>query len=256
MSNSYSTPLTYGPQQSQYPLRYDNAPVIQPNQVEEYQPQYVDAAAEQKPSSIPAGIAGAALGAATGAVIGLAKKQLVVNGGNVNDQFAVKTYERYLKKVPDTADVTYEQLNKMLSKLNSVKTPEELKTLFADNPEAAQEACSALNKTPVEFLDKVDSKNLGRNKTSINKKLEAAKEMKVNSIKNDITTYWNADKKKFEKGANPDQNLYKAIKKTYAELKAKTVGKAAGIAAIIGGVALFGIHKLLTHKKDVNKNPY
>lgn len=235
MSYSYSTPLSYGPNQ---PLSYSNKPTVQ-----------YDASGRPYPmvkvSSIPAAMSGAGLGLIGGGIAGALKKNPYIVNGLPTDNFAVLAYEKYLKKAPDIERKAYYQSNEVIKQLDSIKTTDELKTLINNNPEASKELSTALNKTTEAYLSTVSDTNLAANKEVIKNKLEAANKTRYQNMKNEISRAWNNEKKTFVKPNNMDNAVFKAIKRTTGKARAEFITKYALIAGAITGVAAFTIHKII-----------
>ena len=223
MTYSYSSPLTYGPQ---------------PNGV------YYDQMSYQKPSAMPATIGGAVIGAGVGAYIGYKKNPYLTKSGEVIDSFAKTAYEKYVNTVADAGKEAYEGGINILKKIDSTKTPEELKALFDANKEAAKEICTELKQTPEEFLNRVTQDNLSTNKKTIKEKLNAGNQTRYQDMKNQIQACWDKDKKKFVKNDAVKDDVFKCIKKSTNGVKGKIIGKYAAIGAAIAGVTGFILSKL------------
>lgn len=238
MSYSYSTPLSYG---TQTPLSYEEQPQMD-QQVQVY---------GQKRSSLPAACAGAGLGLITGTLIGINKKPYI-NNGVPTDTFTKTVYDKYVKKVaPEAERNSYGQYQEVIKKIDGVKNVDELKTLMADNAEAAKEIETTLSgKTVDEYLSGVKEKNINSAKKAIKNKLEAANKVRYEGIKTQITDVWNSDKKKFVKPDAMDKKMFKAIKSTAAKIKAGCVAKTAAIWGAVAGVGTFIAHKIITNKKE------
>ena len=204
MTYSYSSPLTYGPQQNGV---------------------YYNEMEYKKPSAAPAAIAGVAAGGVTGAVIGSRKNPYMTKSGEVLDSFAKTAYENYVNKVADAGK-------------------EELKTLFEANKEAAKEICTELKQTPEEFLNRITQDNLNKNKTSIKEKITAGNNTRYQDMKNQIQACWDKDKKKFVKSDSVKEDAFKAIKKSTNGIKGKIMAKYAAIGAVIAGIVGFILGKI------------
>ncbi len=220
-SYSYSAPLTYGPQQNGV---------------------YYDGMTYQKPSAAPFAIGGAVIGSGVGAFIGSKKKSDISKNGEVTDTFAKSVYEKYVDKVADAGKESYNGGKDILKKIDNVKTPEELKTLFDANKEAAVDMCTELKQTPDEFLNNVSKDNLKANKKTIKEKLTAGNNTRYQNMKNQIQACWDKDKKKFVKNENVNEELLKILKKSTSG--AKNILKGAAIGGAIAGVAGFILGKL------------
>lgn len=233
MSNQYSMPLSYG---NQPPLSYDEriqSPVV----------------IKERPSSAPAAMFGGIVGLAAGSVIG-AKQHPYMKNGIPTDTFAKKAYDKYMKHAPAAEQESYGQYKEVLKKLDKVKTVDELKTLINNNPKAADEISTALEKTTDEYLSTITESNLSSNKETIKRKLEAGNATRFQNMKNQITTCWDAATKKFVKPASMDDPTFKAIKKSANMIKSKFIAVwALSSAAALGIVSFIG-HKLYQHKKE------
>lgn len=223
MTYSYSSPLTYGPQQNGV---------------------YYESMEYKKPSAVPATIGGMAIGGITGAIIGNRKNPYMTKSGEVLDSFAKTAYEKYVSTATDAGKEAYEGSQNILKKIDTVKSPEELKTLLDSNKEAAKEICTELKQTPEEFVEKVTQDNLGKNKTTIKEKITAGNNMRYQDMKNQIQACWDKDKKKFVKNDNVKEDVYKAIKKSTNGIKGKIIAKYAAIGAAIAGAVGFIAAKL------------
>jgi hypothetical protein len=207
------------------------------------------------PSSVPAGLTGVGIGAVGGALAGAVKENPYMVNGIPSDTFAKLSYEKYLKKAPDAERKAYGQCNEVISKIDGIRTTDELKTLLKNNPEASKEVSTALNKTTEEYLKGVSDTNLVANKEVIKKKLEVANESRFQNMKNEITRAWNGEKKVFIKPNDMDRNLFSAIKKTSRTIRAKVIGKYAAIGAAVTGAVVFAAHKIINlvkHRPDKN----
>lgn len=223
MTYSYSSPLTYGPQQNGV---------------------YYNEMEYKKPSAAPAAIAGVAAGGVTGAVIGSRKNPYMTKSGEVLDSFAKTAYENYVNKVADAGKEAYDGGLNILKKIDTVKSPEELKTLFEANKEAAKEICTELKQTPEEFLNRITQDNLNKNKTSIKEKITAGNNTRYQDMKNQIQACWDKDKKKFVKSDSVKEDAFKAIKKSTNGIKGKITAKYAAIGAAIAGIVGFILGKI------------
>lgn len=201
-------------------------------------------------SSLPAGVAGATLGLIGGSIAGIAKRAPYMKDGVPTDTFTKTVHDRYIKKLSETDLKGYKQNQEILKKIDKIKTPEELKTLLNNNPEASKEALSGLNNTTEEYLNQITKRNLKKNKAVIKNNLKSANETRYQKIGNEIENAWNADKKKFVKPDSMDEKLFKAIKKSTRRTKAKFVAKYALITAAISGCIAFAIDKLIAYKRN------
>ena len=151
MTYSYpSGPLTYGPQTNGV---------------------YYEGATYQKPSALPIALGTAAVGAIGGGILGNRKNPYITKNGEVVDSFAKTAYEKCVNKVAGAGKEAYEGGLNILKKIDSVKSPEELKNLFEANKEAAKDICTELKQTPEEFLNRVTQDNLSANKKAIKEDL-------------------------------------------------------------------------------------
>ena len=236
MSYSYSTvPMSYGPNEQ---FGYD---VVTEN------PQ---AHKERKkhPSLVAGGI-GAVVGAGAGALIG-AKKNPYIRNGMPKDKFAKSAYDQFVKSAPDDVKNSYGQYNEVINKIDKIKTPDELRTLMNNNPEASKVVSEPLHKTTSEFLSLVNETNLASNKTVIKDSMKNAINSRHVDMKNLIQRCWDPGQKKFIKPADMDDKVFEAIQKTTKRVKAGFIAKWAGISAAVLGVAAFVTHKIIKHKKE------
>lgn len=222
MTYSYSGPLTYEPQQNGL---------------------YYQGQSYQKPSAVPAALTGAVLGGATGAVIANCKKPYMPKNGEFADSFVKTVYDKYMKNANNSGKEAYEGGLNILKNIDSVKSAEELKTLFKENELAAKDICTELKQTPEEFLERVTDKNLNKNKKTIKEKINAGNNTRYQDMKNQLEACWDKSKKKFVENDSVKEEVFKAIKKS-SEVSAKTIGKHAAIGAAVAGVLGFISAKL------------
>lgn len=232
MTYSYQGPLTYGPQ----PIPLAN-----------------DVMQEKKKSSAPYAAAGLVVGGGVGCFAGCRTNPFIAKNGEATDSFSKSVYEKFASKADDAIKKPFEQGNEILKKIDSVKSPDELKTLFNNNPEAAKKVCNELGRTPDEFLSDVTSNNLSSNKKTIKEKLESGNNARFQDMKNRIKTFWDAEKKKFVKPEGSDEKVYNAINEAKKGIKTKVVLKYTAIAGAIGAAAAFIAHKIISHKKEVSQ---
>ena len=225
MSYSYQNgPLTYGPPQ---------------NTIYYEEPKY------KKPSAMPLAIGSTIIGGGAGAIIGSRKNPYITKKGEIKDDFAKSTYEKYLDKAGNSTKKAYQGGLEILHKIDSVKTPEELKALFDNNPEAAKDVCNELKQNPNEYLKRINQNNLNANKKMIKEKINTSNNIRIRDMKNQIESCWNQNNKKFEKSDNVTKEVFDVIKKSTNKTKYKTIGKYAAIGAGIAGVIGFITGKLL-----------
>ena len=228
MTYSYSSPMTYGPNQ---PVTYEGM---------EYKP--------QKPSSVPTAIVGALTGAGVGFYLGNKTNPYMTKDGNVTDSFAKNAYEKFVNKNDDSAKKIYNQSQEILKKIDGIKSPEELKALFNNNKEAVEKMCEELKHTTEEFINGVTQDNLGANKKSIKERLNAINENQYQSMKNWIQASWDKTSKKFKKVDNVKQEVFDSIKDSTKGMKTKAIIKYMAIATAIGGVGAYVAHKLFARE--------
>lgn len=237
MPYSYSTPLSYG---NQPPVSYEETYNTYP-------------AEGKRKKGIKPGVkvaaGGAVLGAAGGAIIGSCQNPYMTNGVPT-DTFARTAYDRYVKKADEAVRKSYGQYNEVINKINSVKTTDELKTLLNNNPEAAKEVSTALNTTTDEYLSKVTESNLSSNKATIKQKLESANQTRYQDMKNEISRCWDAEKKKFVKPDSVDNKIFKAIKRSCGQVRAKFIAKYAAIGAAVTGVISYAAYKIIKARQQ------
>lgn len=225
MTYSYqSGPLTYGPQQNGL---------------------YYNDTAYQKRSVAPAVVGTGIVGAGIGAFIGNKKNPFITKSGEVVDAFAKSAYEKYVNKATDATKNAYNGGLNILKKIDTINSPEELKTLFNNNKEAAKDICAELKQTPEEFLSRVSEKNLSNNKKVIKEKINAGNNTRYQDMKNQIQICWDSEKKKFVKNDAVKDDAYKAIKKATKGIKGKIIAKYAAIGAGIAGLTGFIIGKFM-----------
>ena len=100
MTYSYSSPLTYGPNN---PVAYEGM---------EYKP--------QKPSSIPTAIVGTLVGGGVGAYLGNKTNPYLSKDGSIPDNFAKKAYETFANKNDDSAKKIYNQSLRFICDINLI----------------------------------------------------------------------------------------------------------------------------------------
>ena len=229
MTYSYSSPLTYGSQNS--PVHYEGT-------------------RRNKPSAIPAIATGAVLGGGAGAYIGSRKNPYISKTGEALDSFAENVYKKFAKNAGGITKEAYEGSENLLKKINGVKTPEELKTLFEANKEAAKDICTELKQSSEEFLNKITKENLAANKKVIKDKIQAGNQTRIRDIKNQIQVCWDKESKKFVKADNVKDDVFEAIKKSTNKTKFGNIAKYSAIGAGIAAVLGFITYKLLNMRND------
>lgn len=230
MSYSYSTPLTYGPQQA-------------------YPEQQVYVKPKKTSSAIPLSIAGAAVGAVAGGFGGWNRNAFVNKSGDVADTFVKEVQANLQKNLKNPGNDAYTQGENILNKIKSIKSPEELITLFNENKKAANGICKILNKSPEEFVKNITQENLSTNKKTIRKAVETNNETIIQDLKNKITSCWNKTQKKFSKTSGVSDNFYKAIEDSTRKCRNKNALITGGLTALGLGAAIFTICKLVERSK-------
>lgn len=229
MSYSYQAPLTYGPQT---------------NNLSYYDTSY------QKPSIAPlvtgCTILGGGIGATTGAITSNKKNKPFGKNGEVTDSFAKSTYENFVEKTANSGKESYKGGLNILEKIDSVKSADELKTLFDNNKEATSDICTELKQTPDEFIQNIKKENLEANKKVIKEKINAGNKTRYQNMKNQIEACWNKDQKKFIKVDSVKDDVFNAIEKSKGGIKWGTVAKYGAIGAVVAGVLSFIAGKFMT----------
>ena len=228
MAYSYSTPLTYGPNN---PVAYEGM---------EYK--------AQKPSSIPTAIVGTLVGAGAGAYLGNKTNPYLSKDGSVPDSFAKKAYETFVDKNDDSAKKIYNQSKEILKKIDGIKSPEDLKALFNNNAEAVDKMCEELKHTKDEFINGVTQDNLSANKKTIKERLNAINDNQIQSMKNWIQASWDKTENKFKKVDTVKQEVFDSIQDATKGMKTKAIIKYTAIAGLIGGTVSYVAHKLFANK--------
>ena len=223
MTYSYSEPLIYGQQ---------------PNNM------YYDNMSNNKSYAAPAAITGGILGGGIGAIAGCCKKTKPYKNGEVTDTFTKSVYEKYIETAADTGKEAYKGGLNILNNIDNVKNVEELKNLFSENSQAAEEICTEMKQTPEEFLNHITDKNLSKNKKIIKEKINAGNNTRYRNMKNKIEACWDKDKKQFVKNEHVTEDIFNTIKKTAGKINGKTVAKFAAIGAVVTGTLSFIAAKL------------
>ncbi len=201
-------------------------------------------------SSKPYAVGGLVAGAIGGAALGAYKNPFVDKAGEATDTFAKSVYEKYADKADDSVKKTYSEGNEILKKLDSIKTPEELRSLFNENKNAAENICRETGQTYNAFLDGINQENLAANKETIKEQLEAGNKMRYGDMKNKIKGLWNKEKKQFIEPTSGDRSVYNAIVEAKKGVKAKFIAKYAAIGAVVTGAVAFIAHKIISAKKS------
>ena len=204
---------------------------------------YQDVSKVKQKSSLPAAAGGLIAGGAIGAFAGF-KKNSVIDKNGIKDSFAKKVEERLINEAGETAKNIHNQGNDIIKKIDKIKSPEDLKTLFGSNKDAVKDMCSKLKQTPEEFLQTITSDNLKQNKETIKNWFIAGRNNKFQAIKNKIQFCWDKDTKKFTQPKAIKDNVYNAIIKTQKSAKKVSTIKYGAIAAAIGAAVGFIISKL------------
>lgn len=223
MTYSYSTPLTYGPQQN----------VV-----------HYEGTTHTKPSALPATMGSLLVGGGIGAAIASCKTPYLTKSGEISDTFARTTFENYINRTAESGKEAYEGCLNILKKIDNIKNPEELKALMDANKEAGKEICNEMKQTPEEFLSNITKENLNENKKVIKDKITATNNSRYQNIKNQIQACWDKENKKFIKKDTVKEEVYQTIKNSTTKMKGKVIAKYAAIGAGIGGVLGFAATKL------------
>ena len=228
MAYSYSSPLTYGPNN---PVAYEGM---------EYK--------AQKPSSVPTAVVGTLVGAGAGFYMGNKTNPYLSKDGSISDTFAKKAYETFVNKGNDSSKKIYNQNNDILKTIDGIKTPEELRALFNKNTDAVSKICEELKHTPEEFINGITQDNLSANKKTIKDRLTATNDNQIQSMKNWIQASWDKAEKKFKKVDTVKQDVYDSIQDATKGMKTKAIIKYAAIAGLVGGTVSYAAHKLFANK--------
>jgi len=202
----------------------------------------------QKPSSVPTAILGTLVGGGVGAYLGNKTNPYLSKDGSIPDSFARKAYENFVNKNDDSVKKIYNQSQEILKKIDSIKSPEELKSLFNSNSEAVTKMCEELKHTPDEFINGVTQDNLAANKKTIKERLNAINDNQYQSMKNWIQASWDKTANKFKKVDTVKQEVFDSIKDATKGMKTKAIIKYTAIAAAIGGTLAYVAHKLFSNK--------
>lgn len=204
---------------------------------------YRDVSKVKNKSSLPAAASGLVAGGAIGAFAGF-KKNSITDKVGIKDSFAKKVEERLLNESGESAKKIHNQEADIIKTINKVKSPEELRALFAENKDAAKEICKSLKQTPDEFLQTITSDNLKQNKETIKNWFIGEHNNRFQSLKNQIQFCWDKEEKKFTQSPNVKNNVYDAIIKTQKSIKKVSIIKYGTIGAAIGAAVGFIISKL------------
>ena len=229
MTYSNQGPLTYGPIQNgaySNDIGYSNY-------------------AQSSSAAVPAALGGIVVGGSVGAYMGNKQNPFFAKSGEITDSFTKSAYENYVNKAADKGKEAYKGGLEVLKKIDTVKTPEELKTLLNNNKEATAEILSETKQSPEEFLNRVTKENLEANKKTIKEKINTGNKTRYQDMKNQILACWDKDKKKFVKNENVTEEAYNAIKKSTSGMKTKIIAKYLAIGAAITGIVGFIVGKFL-----------
>lgn len=233
MAYSYQGPVTYSQPGS---VGYG------PYQVNQY---------GRKSSALPATLGGLAVGATIGGIVNGRKNPFIGKDGNATDTFARKVLKRTIESSDETAKTIYKQRNLLLKNIDKAKNVEELTSLINANKDAVDDILmKELGKNSDEFLTDVSKSNLGKNKANLKGYIQKAENLRLQDLKNQIESAWDATKKKFEKPARMTDDMFNNIKKSTSGMKAKLVGKGMLIGGAIAAAGGFIIHNILKAKKN------
>lgn len=186
-----------------------------------------------------AGVFGAAtLGFLGGGTYGYLKNRRPVKHGEVTDFFAKKAFDRYIDKGLDSSKKKfYTQAKDILKKLESVSTPEKLKSLLNKNKAVNTYAFPGF--TVNEMCNALTSANLDVNKDNLQKALDAVYNKDIETMRGHVKLCWDSQKKKFVKPSFVSEKIFDSIKSTASKLKWNEALRMGGIgAAILGGATL------------------
>lgn len=228
MTNSYSTPLTYGP--TNMPVEYAGM-----------QPQ------KKKDKSIPFGIAGLAVGGGVAGYMGYRKNPYMESSGSATDSFTKTVYEKFANTVTGDEKTLITQRKELLKEVDKAKTADNLKSLLENKQMAAKDA---LGSNYDDIVNNLSETNLTQNKSTIKNSLKTQETNSLQKMKNWITACWDKDKKKFTKADSVTDDAFKAIESATNGAKTRLVTKYAAIGALTTGVVAYIAHKIISNKKQ------
>lgn len=187
-------------------------------------------------------------GALAGGAVGFFKNRFPVSkDGTVADSFAKAAFQKHVdKNLSSNGKEFFKQIDNIISKVDSIKTPEEFKKLLKDNKLVSESNINGLSLDTL--LETVNSDNLKSKKDALKKSIEAINEYNIDNMKETIKACWDKEGKKFVKPSGIKDNLFDVIKNTKRNDQWKKAGKYAGIsAAVAGGLAVL-------YNMFINKN--
>lgn len=218
---------------------------VYPNQgvyPQDYSPIY-----QKKSNGLPVlGIA--TVGGLGAGVVGYMKNRLPVSkDGVVSDSFARAAFDKHIdKNLSNDGKEFFKQVKNIMDKIDSIKTPEQLKKLLKENKAISE---SKLNGFSLDtLLETVNADNIKSKKETLKKSIQAIDDYNIENMKEAIKACWDSDSKKFVKPDSMKENLFNIIKKTNKTDAWKKALKYGGItAAITGGLAI--LYNIFTNKK-------
>lgn len=187
-------------------------------------------------------------GALAGGAVGFFKNRFPVSkDGTVADSFAKAAFQKHVdKNLSSNGKEFFKQIDNIISKVDSIKTPKEFKKLLKDNKLVSESNINGLSLDTL--LETVNSDNLKSKKDALKKSIEAINEYNIDNMKETIKACWDKEGKKFVKPSGIKDNLFDVIKNTKRNDQWKKAGKYAGIsAAVAGGLAVL-------YNMFINKN--
>ena len=206
----------------------------------------------KKKSCAGGAIAGATIGAVTGGAIASRSNPYFEKGGSVVEDFARRAYRGFVDKTDAVSKKIFDQSTEILSKIKKTKTVEELKTLFANNKEVAEDFCRRFGVSVDKFLESVTKHNFKENKVLIKNWLEQDIDRQLRPMKNWIQACYNKADKVFEQVASVSDDAYKAIQSAIKKGNFGKIVKSAGVVGAVGALAGWCIHNLAKSIKTAN----
>lgn len=188
------------------------------------------------------------LGAIGGGAAGyFLNRHPVSKAGEVSDEFAKKAFDKQVNKnLSSKGKEFFEQVNRLVKKIDKAKDAESLKKLIKENPLALR-----LNEAGISldtYLNSINADNFKKIKQNIKQDVEKMTQSYYEKFKTITQACWDKTNKKFVKPTGMQDNVFEIIKKTNTNQRIKKALKYGGITAGVLGALTIG-YKMLTASK-------